>query len=102
MHQGTERFQLWDEMRGIHHSVLHATWTIRDDFNVFHELSKYSSRLVPDMDAISDFQSCIDDCGHLELPFTRGTYTWTGTRRSGRLWKRLDRILVNHDWLLSY
>ncbi|XP_071940756.1 uncharacterized protein [Coffea arabica] len=34
-----------------------------------------------------------------ELPFSGSTYTWSGVRAGARIWKRLDRVLVNQHWL---
>lgn len=70
--------------------------------NVIADISEYSGRSSPDIAPIADFQSCLHDCGLIDLPCTGCTYTWTGIRSSGRMWKRLDRALVTSSWLFSF
>lgn len=96
-----ERHVLWESLVRLRASLSdrHIPWLVGGDFNVIADLSEYSGRSVPDMGAIMDFQSCISDCGLLELPTTGGQFTWSGVRSTGRVWKRLDRILINQAWL---
>lgn len=98
----SERHLLWSDLRQFHTLASSSPWLIAGDFNVIADLSEYSGRSSPDSASITDFQACIQDCGLLDLPYTGTTFTWTGVRSSGRVWKRLDRALVNPAWLSSY
>lgn len=62
-------------------------------------LDEYSGPSTPDLNAISDFSSFLMQAFLHELPVTGGTFTWTGVRRHGRIWKKLDRMLFNPAWL---
>lgn len=96
------RQELWAALRSVRHSVGSQPWAIGGDFNVIASLDEYSGRSSPDSAAIADFQGCIDDCQFLDVPCSGGHYTWTGMRSTGRVWKRLDRILVTSDWLSCF
>lgn len=98
----SSRQTLWDSLRLLSQSVGHHPWAIGGDFNVIASLEEYSGRSSPDSAAITDFTTCITDCQFLDIPVSGGLYTWTGMRPNGRVWKRLDRVLVNSDWLSSF
>lgn len=47
-----------------------------------------------------DFIAVIKGCGLFDLGFTRQKFTWTNNREvMFRIWKRLDRAMVNDKWL---
>lgn len=97
-----ERQSLWMDLRRFHSSASLSPWLIAGDFNVITDIDEYFSHSTPDLASISDFQACIHDCELLDLPFTGSSFTWTGIRSSGRVWKRLDRAMVNHAWMTAY
>ncbi|XP_060194903.1 uncharacterized protein LOC132624090 [Lycium barbarum] len=46
-----------------------------------------------------DFISCMDQCGVTDVGFVGSKYTWCNNWEPRyRIWKRLDRILVNDQW----
>lgn len=96
------RQDLWDSLSVISQSIGSQPWAIGGDFNVIASLEEYSGRSTPDVAAIEDFRQCIDACHLMDIPVTGGLYTWTGMRSTGRVWKRLDRILVSSDWLSTF
>nr|XP_016504001.1 PREDICTED: uncharacterized protein LOC107822026 [Nicotiana tabacum] len=50
-----------------------------------------------------DFLRMIEDYGFVDLGFYDPRYTWSNGRGQGSIvWKRLDRRLVNDNWLISY
>lgn len=47
-----------------------------------------------------EFIAVIEACGLLNLGFSGQKYTWSNKRGiHHRIWKRLDRALVNDSWL---
>ncbi|GER38247.1 serine-aspartate repeat-containing protein E [Striga asiatica] len=49
------------------------------------------------------FNRMIDQCGLIDLGYKGPTFTWQGTCRGGvRIKERLDRILANSEWRLTY
>ncbi|XP_071933111.1 uncharacterized protein [Coffea arabica] len=71
----------------------------RGDFNAIRTLAEYTGRANQDLGAISDFNTAIFDCHLHELPYSGSSYTWFGVRAGARVWKRLDRVLINQQWL---
>ncbi|XP_060190406.1 uncharacterized protein LOC132619559 [Lycium barbarum] len=50
-----------------------------------------------------DFANCMNRCGMEDAGYIGSTYTWCNNRRpSKRIWKRLDRLLFNDDWLHKF
>ncbi|CAN0836924.1 hypothetical protein LINGRAHAP2_LOCUS1644 [Linum grandiflorum] len=45
-----------------------------------------------------DFSSCLDQCQLFDLGFVGPKFTW----RRGSLFERLDRGVINEDWLLRF
>lgn len=51
----------------------------------------------------TDFISCMEDCGVSDMGFTGNPYTWcNGRKQRRRIMKRLDRILINEEWVEEY
>ncbi|XP_074314000.1 uncharacterized protein LOC141649204 [Silene latifolia] len=49
---------------------------------------------------MEDFQACVDHCALLDSPATGSFYTWNNKQEpSTRVYSRLDRVLVNQEWL---
>lgn len=75
-----------------------STWTLLGDFNVVRRPSK---RMVGfDMSAAFDFNSCLEDINMQDM-LTKGYwYTWTNKQGgAGSNKSRLDKVLVNDNWL---
>ncbi|XP_071913990.1 uncharacterized protein [Coffea arabica] len=93
-----ERQTLWSELSSIVGSITWL-WLIGGDFNIISTLAEYTDRTPQDLGAISDFNTAISNCRFQELPYTGSSYTWSGIRAGTRIWKQLDRTLVNQQWL---
>lgn len=96
-----ERLALWDELRSLAPSIGDHPWLIGGDFNTIASLEEYIGRAAQDQHSMDDFNDCMADCDLSELPISGGFFTWMGVRSGGRVWKRLDRLLVNEQWNLS-
>nr|XP_027090446.1 uncharacterized protein LOC113711482 [Coffea arabica] len=92
------RHALWSELRALASSITRP-WLVGGDFNAIRTLAEYTGRAHQDLGAISDFNTAISDCHLQELPYSGSSYTWSGVRSGSRIWKRLDRVLANHQWL---
>ncbi|XP_027150996.1 uncharacterized protein LOC113777277 [Coffea eugenioides] len=77
----------------------HTAVAGRGDFNIISTLAEYTGRAAQDLGAISDFNGAISGCHLQELPYSESAYTWSGVRAGTRIWKRLDRVLINQHWL---
>ncbi|KAL0286791.1 UNVERIFIED_CONTAM: hypothetical protein Sradi_7139300 [Sesamum radiatum] len=53
--------------------------------------------------AMSEFRDCITTAALVHLPFTGCQYSWHNCSQGSRSqWKRLDRVLVNEEWLVRW
>ncbi|KAL0356051.1 UNVERIFIED_CONTAM: hypothetical protein Sradi_4052000 [Sesamum radiatum] len=53
--------------------------------------------------AMEDFSVCLRNTGLLHVPMQGETYTWHNCSDGARsLWKRLDRMLANEQWLSAW
>ncbi|XP_071902725.1 uncharacterized protein [Coffea arabica] len=93
-----ERQTLWSELSSIARSITRL-WLVGGDFNVISTLAEYTGRAPQDLGAISDFNTAISNCRLQELSYTGSSYTWSGIRAGTRIWKRLEKTLVNQQWL---
>ena len=78
-------------------------WIALGDFNQVLYYSEhstadayYSSR------GMRDFLNCIEASALSDLPFCGNTFTWSNKQGSTVVSKKLDRILVNDDWLFRF
>lgn len=94
-----ERCQLWDDLLRLQSTHETLPWAVGGDFNVVASLDESSGPNPPDLGAMNDFSGFLSQSGLCDLPTIGGTYTWTGVRSRGRVWKRLDRILFTPAWL---
>ncbi|XP_071916243.1 uncharacterized protein [Coffea arabica] len=93
-----DRHSLRSELSSITGSVTRP-WLVGGYFNVISTLAEYAGRAAQDLGAISDFNTAISDYHLQEVPYSDSPYTWSGIRAGARVWKRLDRVLANHQWL---
>ena len=90
------RTSLWDSLLQINQQIL---WIIGGDFNAIAQIQEHAGKVSPDFASIRDFSNFITDAALIELPTSGGPFTWTGIRSFKRVWKCLDRLLVNQFWL---
>lgn len=49
------------------------------------------------------FLDCLMDCNLLDLGFIGSKYTWCNGRfPEDRIWKRLDRVVANDEWIKTF
>ncbi|VFQ69368.1 unnamed protein product [Cuscuta campestris] len=99
-HTEKERESLRNSM-GMHKQA-EEMWIIGGDFNVVASLVEHKGKVSPSTKGILEFSECIERCGLNNLEPVGGVFTWTGNRSHGRLWRRLDRALVNNALLAMY
>lgn len=68
-------------------------------FNAILALEEYRRPSRPNLNSISDFDAMLTATDLHEFPTSGGTFTWTGVRRGGRVWKKLDRAFFNMAWM---
>ncbi|KAL2505033.1 Uncharacterized protein Adt_20654 [Abeliophyllum distichum] len=83
------RRDLW---MGLHQIslVVDGPWMVGGDFNVIAHNGERTGHNTRDR-GTSDFVDMMMDCGLTDAGYSGSQYTWT----NGRVWKRLDRVLIN-------
>ena len=103
---GAERVQLWEELRGTRAAYGHLAlpWILLGDFNVTLASSEHSRALDyrTDQVGMQHFQEATTDCSVMDLPYTGAMFTWWNKREGDPIGKKLDRALVNQEWLTRY
>lgn len=94
-----ERLELWDEMEGIA-GTNRDSWIVGGDFNVIlNAEEKLGGPPLSNTEA-SDFVHCINNCALIELATAGSKYTWWNGRIDEDCnFKRLDRVIVNKEFL---
>ncbi|KAL2526355.1 Uncharacterized protein Adt_11409 [Abeliophyllum distichum] len=83
------RRDLW---MGLHQIslVVDGPWMVGGDFNVIAHNGERTGHNTRDR-GTSDFADMMMDCGLTDAGYSGSQYTWT----NGKVWKRLDRVLIN-------
>lgn len=70
------------------------------DFNVTTSSEEKLGGMPFNMNKSFDFVSVIEACGLTDIGYNGQQYTWCNQRsEEARVWKRLDRAMVNDKWL---
>jgi hypothetical protein len=85
------RRSLWADLRAWQPN---CPWLVMGDFNsVLSQTDKHNGEPVSTYET-SDFRDCCTDLGLVDLNFTGCHFTWN----NGRVWSKIDRVLVNSYW----
>ncbi|KAH0736538.1 hypothetical protein KY285_012245 [Solanum tuberosum] len=75
-------------------------WCTVGDFNVITDSEEKLGGIAYNMRKSLEFIGVIKDCGLMDLGFNGPRFTWSNQRGINfRIWKRLDRAMVNDKWL---
>lgn len=98
-----ERKSMWEELKDHHDApmIKHKKWMIMGDFNEILEGEVHSDyedipRVPPGM---RDFQEVARYCSLTDMSYQGSKFTWRNKREDGLIYKKLDRVLVNEEWL---
>ncbi|XP_049399716.1 uncharacterized protein LOC125863741 [Solanum stenotomum] len=93
------RRPLWDRM--LHQSAdIVRPWCSVGDYNVITSIEEKLGGVPYNMRKSLEFIAVIEACGLIDLGFSGQKFTWSNNRGiQQRVWKRLDRALVNDAWL---
>ncbi|XP_055824261.1 uncharacterized protein LOC129892709 [Solanum dulcamara] len=92
------RRELWDKM--LQFSDMEEPWCTIGDFNVITHVEEKMGGQPYNIKKSLEFISVIEACGLIDLGFHGQQFTWCNKRDAdARIWKRLDRAMVNDAWL---
>lgn len=96
-----EMEKLWSSLTVISASC-NIPWIVLGDFNVIRWVHEKQGGANPDLNSLQSFNSCIDVCGLMDLPMVGLNFTWSNSSFGDKRveWK-LDRVLINNEFLLS-
>ncbi|WMV46970.1 hypothetical protein MTR67_040355 [Solanum verrucosum] len=88
----------WDKM--LQFSRSDKPWFTIGDFNVINDIDEKMRGLPYNMNKNFEFISVIEACGLTDLGFHGQKFTWCNHKDGeARIWKRLDRAIVNDKWI---
>lgn len=94
-----KRRHLWHAISSIqtHYPI---PWSCIGDFNSILGAHEQKSFSTPNRLPMSDFQNWSDSHNLIHLPTRGSNYTWTNGRKGrNNIQRRLDRVIVNQDWI---
>ena len=78
-------------------------WLVLGDFNQILSPTEHSSPLTMNTDRkMRIFRDCLLQADLSDLNFRGSTFTWWNKRKSNPVAEKLDRILVNDQWLAYF
>ncbi|XP_070039791.1 uncharacterized protein [Nicotiana tomentosiformis] len=96
--KGHLRATLWKSLK-ICNNYINGPWCITGDFNVIMSSDEKKGENPHIMEKSWDFIECMEECGMADVGYTAPRFTWCNARdKWNRIWKRLDRVFVNHEW----
>ncbi|XP_009119170.2 uncharacterized protein LOC103844146 [Brassica rapa] len=102
----TERKILWREMEMVASSMVGTSypWIVQGDFNVILTTNEHSrgANMGGETYAMREFQDVVRRCGLDDLAQVGSLFTWTNRQPDTPISKKLDRVLVNGQWLSSF
>ncbi|CAA7029178.1 unnamed protein product [Microthlaspi erraticum] len=99
------RKELWISLRDTFSSfnLSSRPWMVIGDFNEILSPTETSNPAIFRTTlAMRNFGDCLAEVGLFDLPFQGPAFTWTNHQPSSPIGKKLDRCLVNGNWLLKF
>lgn len=97
-----ERRRLWESIQ-VFANDMNTPWIIQSDFNAILNMQEGTGGNETDNQASQDFTECVSAASLIELRSKGCFYTWANNQELGsKIWKKLDRCLVNLAWLEKY
>ncbi|KAH0712277.1 hypothetical protein KY289_008236 [Solanum tuberosum] len=94
------RRPLWDRMLQQANDTANSPWCAVGDYNVITSMDEKLGGVPYNMRKSLEFIAVIEACGLMDLGFSGQKFTWSNKRGiHSRVWKRLDRAMVNDSWL---
>ncbi|GKB54453.1 hypothetical protein Tco_0905206 [Tanacetum coccineum] len=101
---GGERKDLWKSLSDQKHIVNGNPWAVSDDFNVTLAVNEHSSGSSFPSNDMKEFHECINDVELKDVNNSGFFFTWTKNLKNPdcKTLKKLDRIMVNEDFISKY
>ena len=91
---------LWRDIKGLRGSI-NGAWAIMGDFNRMLNMDERIGRPF-EMAEIREFRQCVEECEVQDLKSSVSFFTWNNKQRGeDRVWSKIDRALVDSDWMTN-
>lgn len=101
-----ERIHLWEEIREIQRTNIHLSlpWILLGDFNEILSSIEHSRSMdyMVDQTGMRHFQDVVQDCDLSDLAYVGPCFTWWNHQDVNPVGKKLDRALINNEWLAMF
>ncbi|KAL8552530.1 hypothetical protein ACS0TY_001277 [Phlomoides rotata] len=95
------RGDLWEILQALVKQVTTERVCIVGDFNTIREVNERVGRAITsDRNEMARFNNFIEGCDLVEIPLVGRKFTWY--RPDGTCKSKLDRLLVNSNWLKKW
>lgn len=100
-----DRRLFWSELTSLaaDQRVMGKPWAVFGDFNQVLRPSENSAAIGPNIDLPTRlFAESLNQCALADVTYRGSSNTWWNKRRLEPIAKKLDRVLVNDDWLCLF
>ncbi|XP_074266842.1 uncharacterized protein LOC141590131 [Silene latifolia] len=99
LNKDKERESLWDSLIHISRGI-DTAWMVGGDFNSLLHLNKRIGGAEVTWSDITPMRQMVDQCELMELKSTGSFFIWNNKQEVGtKVYSKLDRVLVNGEWL---
>ncbi|KAK1386538.1 hypothetical protein POM88_014716 [Heracleum sosnowskyi] len=96
------RRKLWHSLEVFSQLVGDASWLLLGDFNDILSTTECEGGMVGNSPAIMEFQDCMTKIAIMDLHYDGIQFTWAGSPHGVGVVKKLDRALVNPNFLTKF
>ncbi|XP_042974693.1 uncharacterized protein LOC122306327 [Carya illinoinensis] len=97
-----QRRVLWSYLQDLDGGA-NIPWFLGGDFNIIRSEGEKIGGVCQSSRGRDEFNRCIQDCSLVDLPYSSNRFSWcNGRLGGGRIWARLDRVLVNTGFLSRF
>ena len=102
VNKGKRRFESWNLLRQLNNRF-NLPWVCVRNFNELLKSSEKRGGSNRSQAQMQLFREAVDECGFIDLGFVGSQFTWQKHFTDGHsIWERLDRALVNNEWMLRF
>ncbi|KAF8025231.1 hypothetical protein BT93_F2160 [Corymbia citriodora subsp. variegata] len=101
-HTFVSRRPLWQDIISLSQGLKDSPWIVAGDFNAIWDPSDCIGSPDVWIPAFDDFKECMDEAELIDLRFVGFRFTWSTSSGATRKQRKIDRVLVNNCWCLSY
>ena len=99
---GMERRGLWSHLQTVSGTFMSNPWMLAGDFNVIAHPTESSYEHQQYSSGMRDFMDSRESLSVFDHAYTGPLMTWSNHQSEGFLARKLDRVLINDNWLSCF